>query len=503
MAAFPMTFFESVTARPGRALAALCAAQALFWTLAPALTHSAPPLDVVEMLVWGREGVVATYKHPNLPGLLLEAVRLAAFGALWPVYLFGQGCVAATFAAVYLLGRDLLGPGRALAGTLLLTGIFYYSWPTPEVNHNLLQMPLWAWTGLALWRAVQSGRILWWLLLGLFAGLSLWAKYSSGLLLLAAFVWLLADGRGRACLSRPGPWLALAVCALVAAPQVRFLIASDFLPLDYAAARAGSSRAGGPAAFLLAQLADHAVFALMALGAGLFGAGAARAPAEESGARRFLLILGIGPLLLTVLAAAAAGLGLKDMWGMPMFNWSGLLLMALLPGRFDGRRLARLGAMAAGLLVLVPAAYAAAVQFGASISDKPVRVAWPQDAIAGRLLRGYVEETGAAPRIVAGHQWLAGLVALKAPGDPSVSINADARKSPWVSDRDIAERGALAVWRTGRKLPPAMAALAAGRPLRREVFRWSDSPTARPIRITWTVIPPRPPGTRKTGSADR
>ncbi|MXY39565.1 MAG: glycosyltransferase family 39 protein [Rhodospirillaceae bacterium] len=498
-----MAFFQNLAARPGRALVALCAAQALFWTLAPALTHSAPPLDVVEMLVWGREGVVATYKHPNLPGLLLEAVRLASFGALWPVYLFGQGCVAATFAAVYLLGRDLLGPGRALAGTLLLTGIFYYSWPTPEVNHNLLQMPLWAWTGLALWRAVQRERILWWVLLGLFAGLSLWAKYSSGLLLLAAFVWLLADGRGRACFSRPGPWLALAVCALVALPQAIYLVESGFLPLDYATTRAGSSRAGGPVAFLLAQLADHAVFALMALAAGLFGAGAARAPAEESGARRFLLILGVGPLLLTVLAAAAAGLGLKDMWGMPMFNWSGLLLMALLPGRFDGRRLARLGAMAAGLLVLVPAAYAAAVLFGASISDKPVRVAWPQDAIAGRLLRGYIEETGAAPRIVVGHQWLAGLVALKAPGDPSVSINADPGKSHWVSDRDIAERGALAVWRTGRKLPPAMAALAAGRPLRRETFRWSDSPTARPIRITWTVIPPRPPGTRKTGSADR
>ena len=109
-----MVFFEAVTARPGRALVALCAAQALLWTLAPALTHSAPPLDVVEMLVWGREGVVATYKHPNLPGLLLEAVRRASFGALWPVYLFGQGCVAASFVAVYLLGRDLLGPAGRL-----------------------------------------------------------------------------------------------------------------------------------------------------------------------------------------------------------------------------------------------------------------------------------------------------------------------------------------------------------------------------------------------------
>ena len=29
------------------------------------------------------------------------------------------------------------------------------------------------------------------------------------------------------------------------------------------------------------------------------------------------------------------GMGLRSMWGMPMFNLSGLLLLALLPGRFD------------------------------------------------------------------------------------------------------------------------------------------------------------------------
>ena len=222
----------------------LCAAQALVWTLAPALTHSAPPLDVVEMLVWGREGVVATYKHPNLPGLLLEAVRRLSSGALWPAYLLAQACVIATFAAVWLLGRDLLGPGRAAAGTLLLTGVFYYSWPTPEMNHNLMQMPLWAWTCLALWRSAAGGRIVWWLLLGVFAGLSLWAKYSSGLLLAAAGLWILLDTQARAQLTRIGPWAALAVFAAVAAPQAQYLVETGFLPLDYALARAGSGRPG-------------------------------------------------------------------------------------------------------------------------------------------------------------------------------------------------------------------------------------------------------------------
>ena len=488
-----MMLWERLLSRPGYAVAALCLAQALFWTLAPALTHSAPPLDVVEMLVWGREGVVATYKHPNLPGLLLEAVRQVSFGALWPAYALAQACVAASFIAVYLLGRDLLGPGRALAGTLLLTGVFYYSWPTPEMNHNLMQMPLWAWTCLALWRSVQGGRTAWWLLLGLFAGLSLWAKYSSGLLLASAGVWMLADAQARAHLVRIGPWAALAVLAAVAAPQVQFLVETDFLPLDYALARAGSGKAGGPLSFLLTQAADHGVFLSMALAAGLFGKGAARLPPEEARARRFLALMGLLPALLAALMAAASGMGLKDMWGMPMFNLSGLLLLALLPGRFETRRLARVAGMAAVLVALVPAAYAASVLLRAERSDKPSRVVWPQDEIASRLLRAYEGETGAMPRIVAGPVWEAGLVALSAPGVPSVSIDADERKSPWVTGRDIKERGALAVWRTGSEPPPALAALIAGRPQHRETFPWSGSATARPIRITWTIVPPRAP----------
>ena len=480
-------------AHPGGVLAVLCAAQGLVWTLAPALTHSTPPLDVVEMLVWGREGVVATYKHPNLPGLLLEAVRRLSFGALWPAYLLAQLCVVASFMAVYLLGRDLLGPGRALAGTLLLTGIFYYSWPTPEMNHNLMQMPLWAWACLALWRSVQGGRIVWWLLLGLFAGLSLWAKYSSGLLLAAVGIWILADAGSRAQLARIGPWAALAAFAAVAAPQVQFLIETDFLPFDYALARAGSGRAGGPFSFLLTQIADHGVFLLMALAAGLLGSGAARLPAEEARGRRFLAFMGLLPALLAALMAGATGTGLKDMWGMPMFNLSGLLLLALLPGRFEGRRLARIAAMAAMLVVLVPATYAASVLLRAERSDKPSRVVWPQDEIASRLLRAYESETGAMPRIVAGPVWEAGLVALAAPGTPSVSIDADERKSPWATAQDIEERGALAVWRTVSEPAPALAALVAGRALRQETFRWSGSATARPIRITWAIVPPRAP----------
>ena len=180
--------------------------------------------------------------------------------------------------------------------------------------------------------------------------------------------------------------------------------------------------------------------------------------------------MGLLPAFLAALMAGATGMGLKDMWGMPMFNLSGLLLLALLPGRFEGRTLARVALFAAVLLALVPAAYAASVLLRAERSDKPSRVVWPQEEIAARLLRAYEGETGVMPHIVAGPVWEAGLIALTAPGRPSVSIDADERKSPWVTAEDIVGKGALVVWRTGSKPAPGLAALAAGRELRQEVL---------------------------------
>src|SRR5690349_14989753 len=99
------SFLARTLERPERALVMLMAAQLAFWSLAPILSHSAPPLDVVDEYATGREGVVAIFKHPNLPGLVLEAVRQLTGAAGWPAYVVSQIFIVVTFTAVYALGR--------------------------------------------------------------------------------------------------------------------------------------------------------------------------------------------------------------------------------------------------------------------------------------------------------------------------------------------------------------------------------------------------------------
>lgn len=437
----------SLIERPERGLFALIAAQIAFWTLAPALSHTAPPLDVVEMYAWGREWVVATFKHPNLPGLVLEPLRLLTGQAGWTAFFVSQVFVAVTFWAVFMLGRELLDAPRALAGTLLLTGVYFFSWVTPEFNHNVAQMPLWALVMLTLWRATTRGVAIDWILLGVFAGLSLWAKYSSAVLLVIAAGWILWDAQARKRILTPGPWLALAAFALVAAPQVLWLFAHDFGPFAYAARRASDGEWYAPIEFLLTLALDHLPMLILLACAGWFGKSASEAPPKpDQRALRFLLLLGFGPALLTALAAAFSGAGLRASWGAPMAVLSGLVAVALTSDKFNVQRLKRLTIGAGVLMLVVSGLYYGHMRYGVALTGKPLRGNWPQAEISRQLEDAWRQATSAPLRIVAGDIWTSGLIGLNEPNAPSVLIDGDYTKAPWVSPGDVARAGALIVW---------------------------------------------------------
>ena len=84
---------------PGALVTAAAALEVVVWTITPSIINSAPPLDVVEGYMWGREWVLATYKHPAMPSwvlemptcqvhLLLHAGGLSAGSAM--IYLFNS-----------------------------------------------------------------------------------------------------------------------------------------------------------------------------------------------------------------------------------------------------------------------------------------------------------------------------------------------------------------------------------------------------------------------------
>lgn len=479
-------------------------AQIVAWTLTPTFSHTAPPLDVVEGYMWGREWVIATYKHPALPSWFLEASRLLTGGAIgWPAYLLSQLFIAATFGLVFLLGRDMMGPARAAAGTLLLAGVAYYSWPTPEFNHNIAAAPFWAALALALWRAVDRSSRVWWMVLGAVAAGSLYAKLSAVLILAPAAAWIMLDARARASLATLGPWLGLAVFAVVVTPLAVWLIGHDFAPLTYAARRSAARSMIRVPVFFLDTTANVAGIVLLMAVAGLVGpwqrfadVGVAHqtGPEIDDRARRFLMALTLGPLALAVIAALISQAGLKTAWGSSMFNLAGLLAVALTAHRFTHAALRRIAYSVACLLVVLPLGYAAAVKHAAHRpSGAGMRVNCPQRAIAERLGGTWTRETGLPLRIVAGEPRLAGLVGLTNKGLPSILTHGDITLSPWITPSRIDREGMLVVWEAGRGIPPKLVPLPAFSKTGEEQFPFGCGEIRRELVIGYAIVPPKPP----------
>jgi len=479
------------------------AAQIALWTLAPALTHTAPPIDVAEGYMWGREWVIATHKHPALPSWFLEGSRLLTGTTGWPIYLTSQLFIAATFGLVFALGCDLMGPERAAAGTLLLAGVTYYMWPTPEFNHNIASTPFWAGIVLMLWRAVDRGRAIWWMLMGVFAAGAVYAKLSAIFLLMPAAAWVLLDGPARTRLATLGPWLGLAVFAMLVTPLAMWLAQHDLTPLRYAARRSLGLPVYQLPVFLLDTAANVAGIVAMLMIANMLApwgkptlrGGTWQAPeaAISERAKHFLLLFTLGPVAFAVLAALLSHAGLKTAWDSSMFNTAGLLGIALTAPRYTPAALRRIALSAAFVLIVVSLGYAAVVKFDAQRSSgSSLRVNWPQRTIAERLAQVWAQNTDQPLRIVAGSPWLAALVGLTHKDTPSILTNGDLTLSPWISPRRIEREGLLAVWDAGNKnFPPALLALIEPALQGEERFGFGGGGGGHEILIGYAVVLPK------------
>ena len=148
------------------------------WTLIPSISNNNLPLDTIEALAWGSNLDWGFNKHPPLSAFAVEFFYEMFGSQDWAYYLLSQIFVIFSFLIVFKTSEFFFNNKiYSLISVLLLEGIYFYNFTTPEFNVNVCQLPFWALSVLYCWKGINYNKTLDWLLFGLFAALGVLSKY--------------------------------------------------------------------------------------------------------------------------------------------------------------------------------------------------------------------------------------------------------------------------------------------------------------------------------------
>ena len=448
-----MRLFNNLT--PSQLIVYLAGIQIVFLVALPYAFSSAPPLDVVEGLVWAPHWLIGTYKHPPLPSWVIELSVMVTRDVILGPYLASQLAVALAYCFIFLLGRLLMDSLRAAAGTALIAASFYFTVPTIEFNHNTIQLPLWAGAifTYALLRKTPNS-LFKWSLFGLVCGFGLHAKYSFSLLISVLVLASLLDATMRRVWRSWGPYLAIGIALIVVAPHVAWLLSHNFEPFYYLADRADSPTASEPLWFLIAQFADHFPMIIPLAFAGFTTLRESAKKNPHSSDLLFLRVVTLTPVLMTVAFALISNTRIKDMWGMPMFTTLGLLIVMESGREWSISMLRRAVLAASSLIILVGIGFVVHSYF--IFGGQVPRTNWPMRALSNEAQALWMKSASSPLPIVGGTPWIAGLTAIETPLRRQVVIGETLDHSPWISADDIRTRGALFLFSGTRENAPAL-----------------------------------------------
>ena len=482
--------------RPMQALVIVLGAHIAVWTILPLLTSVNLELDLAEDLALGKEWQLGYWKHPPLPWLVADLFYRIT-GHIEIVYLLGPLAVATCFLAVYLLSRDIVGPVQALFATLSLVGIHFYNYSAVKFAHDQAQLPFWALTGLFFYRAIVSGRTLYWMLAGAAMALCFWSKYAAFALAVSIALFILLDPTARRTLRTPGPYLMLAAFLVVIAPNAWWLVDSGFLPMRYVTDRAKVAQhwyqfITHPALWLSSQIFFmHPT--LILLGLTLFPRQPNAAPRAHVDAfsRRYVTMLALAPFAVVTVIATATGRAPVATWGYPLWLFLPLAAVVWFGPVSDPLKKQFFAAGFIFLFLLGPAVWIGTYITDPYLRDRPRATQFPGRPLADHMTKLWHEKTGTPLAYVAGTEFAANNVAVYSPDRPRVIVHGRPLISPWIDMSDVKKRGLVIVWEDG--LPFAHVKEW------RKTFGAEGVPTVielprqigGPARIGYWIVPPR------------
>ena len=382
----------------------------ILWTAIPSITNNNLPLDTIEALAWGSNLDWGFNKHPPASAFFLE-IFYQVFGSNdWAYYLLSQIFVITTFFIVFNFAEKIFNNKiLSLISVLLLEGIYFYNFTTPEFNVNVCQLPFWAACVFYSWKLFNNKEIdlkdcLW---LGLFASIGFLSKYLFIYLLIAIdllFFYIIFIKKYKKFDFKY--LISLEVFIVLLVPHFIWLINNDFVTITYGLTRTGLENSNildhltYPVTFLIKQIGILIPFFIMSFF--LIKRFKFKISLKDK-KLLFLIFINLIPIALMFLTSFITGSKIRTMWMTPFYLFFGVLVVYIFQAQINLKRLNKFISAFLILFFISPFLYAYI-----SITEKDKRTDYLGKQIAIKTQYAWSQDHKEPINVVLGNEWLAG-----------------------------------------------------------------------------------------------
>jgi len=382
----------------------------ILWTLVPSLTNNNLPLDTIEALAWGSNLDWGFNKHPPGSAFFLEIVYYIFGSQDWAYYLLSQIFVVTAFIIVFKFAEEIFkNIILSLISVLLLEGIYFYNFTTPEFNVNVCQLPFWASCVYYSWKLFDRQNVslkdcLW---LGVFAAIGFLSKYLFIYLLLAIdllFFYVIFIKKYKKFDFKY--LISLEIFVVLLVPHLIWLANNDYATLSYGLARTGLENSSlldhvlYPVIFLGKQVVILIPFFIMSFF--LVKKFKFKISLKDKNLL-FLVFINIVPIGLMFLTSMITGSKIRTMWMTPFYLFFGVLIVYIFQAQIKFKKLNNFISSFIILFVFSPFAYAYI-----SITETDKRTDYPGKQIAIKTQYAWDLNHKEPINIVLGDEWFAG-----------------------------------------------------------------------------------------------
>ena len=382
----------------------------ILWTLIPSLTNNNLPLDTIEHLAWGSNLDWGFNKHPPAVAFFLE-IFYQIFGPQdWAYYLLSQIFVIIAFIVVFKFAEELFkNKILSLVSVLLLEGIYFYNFTTPEFNVNVCQLPFWALCVYYSWKLFDKKQINLkdCFLLGVFAAIGFLSKYLFIYLLIAIDLLFFYAIIIKKYQKFDFKFLvSVEVFFVLLVPHLVWLTNNDYATITYGLARTGLENSSlinhitYPLIFLGKQIGILTPFFVMSFF--LIKKFKSKVSLKDK-KLLFLIFINLVPIGLMFLTSMLTGSKIRTMWMTPFYLFFGVLIVYIFQAQINMNKLKSFMYGFIFLFFLSPILYGYI-----SISKDNKRTDYPGKGIALKTQYVWGQQFNSEINVVYGNEWNAG-----------------------------------------------------------------------------------------------